>query len=243
MNRKWEFNLWWNTSLLLCVVSCHCCIVWHIIIIIIIISSSANCYVAFYSRSFWSTQTLSWCLKHLVHIWTARCPCVSSTSENAKNFTYKALFTPLTDDSLLLPGGYSSILLFMFLWTLSQNCEIQWNIWRANRTGGGLVFEPRLRHREDIFDSFGTRPGWGLLFKLPPPHLNSSPPTIGMSGTLRRSVIWLFVLQVTCKHEEIMHTCNIFYFHMRFKCFLYSQTSFFLPCMRCKRQEGKKCFS
>lgn len=29
------------------------------------------------------------------------------------------------------------------------------------------------------------------------------------------------------QHEVIMHTCNIFYFHMRFKCFFYSLASFF----------------
>lgn len=43
------------------------------------------------------------------------------------------------------------------------------------------------------------------------------------------------------QHEVLMHTCNIFYFHTRFKCFLYSLASF-LPCMKCKREKEKRFF-
>ena len=48
---------------------------------------------------------------------------------------------------------------------------------------------------------------------------------IGLSGTLER--LLNFCTAGYVQHEVIMHTCNIFYFHMRFKCFLYSLASFF----------------
>lgn len=58
-----------------------------------------------------------------------------------------------------------------------------------------------------------------------------------MSGTLEHLTL---CTAGYVQHEEIMHTCNILYFHMRFKCFLYIRTSFFLPRMKCKREGGEK---
>lgn len=61
-----------------------------------------------------------------------------------------------------------------------------------------------------------------LVCKLPGDILLTPPARrIGMSGTLED-----FCTAGYVQHEVIMHTCNIFYFHMRFKCFLYSLASF-----------------
>lgn len=72
-----------------------------------------------------------------------------------------------------------------------------------------------------------------------PDDILLTPPAliIGMSGTLED-----FCTAGYVQHEVIMHTCNIFYFHMRFKCFLYSLASFFFLAWNA-RERRKKCFS
>lgn len=80
-----------------------------------------------------------------------------------------------------------------------------------------------------------------LVCKLPRwPFLTPWAPPIGMSGTLEHRLNFCTAGYV--QHGVIMHTCNIFYFHIRFKWFLYSLASFFFLAWNA-RERRKTCFS